>query len=552
MNQRAYLFVLLLLFGVLSLAGCGGQTAVLPTSAAVAVIETAVPTQAALATDTNPPAAAVEPEATAVVTTAGERPLLPRFSGSATNNTQAAGLGAASAAAPDAFTTAVFTLNAALPDTPAETAVLAAPSLPFTSEQAQRSAARFGFSGPLYTEVYPEIGQAAANLPADAAAPPELNQTFYAFDGPRTLNITEFAAYYTDSSAAFDYLNPLAFDQAAPIAETFLQALGLPDFPYTLQPGWGQEVFVLRLMDGRAASQPEISVGVGSGGQVAFASYQAIESPTALDSYPLISAETAWQQLQAGVTADIVTAITSPATAQTTSAEAGSFQYWPRQHQSGPDVHLYAWPAAYAPISGDGPPRIHLLNFALQTDEAALAAMAAQVGQTIHVWGSLDTAVNTLAVAGWEPMPELNPLFKTGILQRTDGQTRLQEAQSGEMFILPDVPADVPEGATVNVFAWAVRDAGLAFPVLDWEGIDLQVATGGETAVTTSAPEASNTSYSQITVDRVELAYHVTATGNEAAPGWLWQPAWAFYATADNGDALTFWVQAVDEGFVRP
>ncbi|MBK8986932.1 MAG: hypothetical protein IPM39_12790, partial [Chloroflexi bacterium] len=524
------------------LVGCGGppaSTTVLPTSAAAAVIETAVPTQAAPIAETILPTAPSEP---VVAAAAAERPLLPRFDGGMMDASQPGSVAVGALAA------AVFSLNATLPETPAETAVLAAAAMPFTGEQAQQLAARLGFGGPVYTEVFPEIGQATANLPAEAAAPPQLIQTFYLFDGPRVLNVTESAAFYTDNSVAFDYLNPLPFDQAAPIAEVFLQERGLLDFAYALRPGWGEEVFVVRLVDGRAASQPEISVGVGGGGQVAFATYQMLQPPAALGSYPLISAAAAWQHLQDGVTADIVTTIvTSSATAP--PADTGGFQYWPRQQQSGPDVHLYAWPAVYAPISGAGPPRIHVLNYGLQADEATLAAMAGQVGQTIHVWGSLDTGMNTLAVAGWEPAPQLNPLFKAGVIQRAAGQTRLQDGQSGETFILPDVPADVPEGAAVNVFAWAARQTGQAFPVLDWEGIDMQMAAGGETAV---SPPTANAPYSQITIDRVELAYHITATGEESAPGWLWQPVWAFYAAADNGDRLTFYVQAVDGAFLRP
>ena len=60
MNQRTFLLTVLLL-GVWLLIGCGGQTAVspanpLPTQAAVAVIETAVPPQAAPTDSSEQPA----------------------------------------------------------------------------------------------------------------------------------------------------------------------------------------------------------------------------------------------------------------------------------------------------------------------------------------------------------------------------------------------------------------------------------------------------------------------------------------------------------------
>lgn len=550
-------YACLLLMVVLVLAGCGAPPAVLPTQAAVAVLATAVPTQPAIATNAAapPPTAAPENTAVAEAESAGERPLLPRFSRNTNTDTgsQPTGLNAA-APGPDAFAQAAFTLNTPLPADPTSATVLRAVGLPFNSQQAQNLAARFGFDGPVYSEVLPDVLQSPAGLPADAAAPPELTPAFFAFDGPRTLNIGPQIATYTDSRVPVDYQNPAAFAQAAPIAEAFLQAQGLLDFPYALQEGWGQEVFVVRVIDGRPASQPEISVGVGGGGQVAYASYQMAGAPVPVGSYPLIPAETAWQQLQAGVDASIMTAITPRNVGPATEPDGG-FQYWPRQHQSGPDVHLYAWPAAYLPADGTGAPRIQMLGYTLQADEGTLAALAEQVGQNVHVWGSLDTAVNTLTVAGWEPLPELNPLFKNGVLQRVDGQARLQDAQTGETFILPDVPADVPDGAAVNVFAWAVREAGQPFPVLDWEGIDRQLSdeAGAAGAVALEgAGETAVPAYQQITINQVELAYYRQTMGGEASPEVLWQPAWVFHATADNGDVLTFTIQAVDPAFRQP
>ena len=560
--RRLNLYAFLLLVGAFALAGCGTQPTVLPTQAAVAVLATAVPPEPTPAAETAPPDTAATVQKNTTVPDEAERPLLPPFSGPEAFNNEAGGLGAASAAsaltiaaeALDAFANAAFTLNAALPAEPPAAAVLQAPVLPYNSEQAQNLAARFGFGGPLYTEVLPDAVQSPAGLPADAAAPPDLTPTFYAFDGPRTLNVSPAAAYYTDSSVPVDYQNPMPFDQAAPVAEAFLQARGLLDFPYALQSGWGQEVFVVRLINGRAASQPEISVGVGSSGQVAYATYRAIGSPLPLGDYPLIPAEAAWQQLQAGIDAQIVTTIASAAAGVLPVTEpAAGFQYWPRQHQSGLDVHLYAWPAVFTRADGAGAPRIQILSYTLQADDSTLTALAGQVGQNVHVWGSLDAAANTLAVAGWEPLAELNPLFKTGVVQRVDGEVRLQDAQSGETFLLPDAPADVPEGASVNVFAWAARDAGLAFPVLDWEGIDLQGGTGSsDTALAPAGVMGGETAvspYTQITIDQVELAYYAQTINGEVDPALIWQPAWVFHATADNGDVLTFYVQAVDPSF---
>lgn len=539
--------LLALMTGILALAGCGTQPTVLPTQAAVAVVGTA--DAVGTAVPANAPIPTSQPTATLPelpTAEAGERPLLPRFAGSAAFTNQAAGLNAASLPAPGAFTAVAFSLNAELPTGPATAAALRASALPFTFEEAQRLAARFGFSGPLYTQMLPDVLQTAANLPAGAAAPPDLTPAFYAFDGPRTLTINPTAVSYTDSRVPVDFRNPLPFQQAAPAAEAFLQARGLLDFPYTLEEGWGHEVFVVRLIDGRPASQPDISVGVGGDGQVAYVNYQTMAAPDIIGEYPLIPAETAWQQLQAGPDENVVISAAAPGATPPAEPVSG-FQYWPREHRPGPDVHLYAWPTAFAPADGNGAPRVQILNYTLQADADVLGALAAQVGQNVHVWGSLEAGTGALTVAGWEPLPELNPLFKSGVVQRVEGQARLQDAASGETFILPDVPADVPDGATVNVFAWAVRQTGLAFPVLDWEGIDRQLTEGAPAAVE-SGEDTAVPAYTELTIEAVTLAYYTQAIGSQI-PETLWQPAWKFRATAANGDILTFYLQAIDPAF---
>jgi hypothetical protein len=535
----------LLLGSVLILTACGAPPVVVPTEAAVAVVGTAVVGTAVATTAIDSETELPSLPAPTAEMASGERPLLPRFSGDTAANI------VADAASP--FSATTFNLNADLPDQPASAPAFRAQSPAPDLAHAQRLAGQFGFDGPLYTQQFP------AGVAQDVG--------YYAFAGSRSLNVNEFNAMYTDSSVNPDYNTLPDPAQSEASAEAFLQERGLLTFPYEMQPGWSGEVAVVRLIDGRPANQPEISVGVTNAGQVAYVSYQALATSEQLGDYPLQPAAQVWQQLTTDLTGGLArgeifltvaqpTAVSSPPVATPTS-----FQYWPRIRQSAPEAHLYAWPAVYIPVEGDGPPRVQVLNYELQADPDTLQAIAGQVGQNVHVWGALDVAANTLAVAGWEALPGLEPIMKNGVLQQAGDQMQLVEAQTGATFILPDAPPDLTPEGEVNVIAWGVRDAGLPFPVLDWEGIDKQV---GETAVldpalTSSLYPTLAESYDQITIDQVALAYVYSPIYDATAgalppirPDVLWHPAWLFGGTANNGDRLLFYIPAVDPAYVQP
>ena len=158
---------------------------------------------------------------------------------------------------------------------------------------------------------------------------------------------------------------------------------------------------------------------VGGNGRLAFASYQPFVQLTVVGTYPLISAETAWQGIQDGIDEDTLFSI-SPATADGESLPAlpSGFKYWRRAHQSRQEVHLYTFPTVFLPVDEGLPPLIYALNYTVQTDAETSRALAEQVGVNVHFWGILDTTTNSLAVAGWEPMTDLNPLIKNGTIQR--------------------------------------------------------------------------------------------------------------------------------------
>ena len=563
--RRILLLTMIVVFVLLFMTACGQEIPALPTRAALAEIDAPV-SQPATEETASESVAETVPEIVATVKP-GEQVPLPDLATVSGESGLAAGLGGGFLAAegappaeglmaaPDVanlFDGVTLSLNTTLPTEVAEAQVWQQPAVPLDVNRAKAIAGRWGFSGPLYRFATPDESVLGESIGLEAAPlPPDLPE-FHLFDGVRSLAITEGAAYFSDESVPFNYETPRPFAERAPAAEAVLQSMGLLDFPYTLADGWGHEVWVNRELDGMGTNFPEISAGVGENGRLAFASYQPFDQLTVVGTYPLISAETAWQGIQDGIDEDTLFSIT-PATADGESLPAlpSGFKYWRRAHQSGQEVHLYTFPTVFLPVDEGLPPLIYALNYTVQTDAETSRALAEQVGVNVHFWGILDTATNALALTGWEPVSELNPLIKNGTIQRQGEQVVLID-QEGGSFILPDAPADLADGSAVNVFAWAARDVGQAYPVLDWEGIDMQIAaSSGEMIAMPEVLPPVSPAYEQISINAAELAYYVypemvaAENGRYQQAYWL-LPVWQFTGFANNGDKITFTVQATE------
>ncbi len=506
----------------------------------------------------------VTPEVDVPVEAAGERPLLPSlttFSDSAgldSNITIAEGsvidgTSRLTSGGANLFAGTTFLLNAALPTQAATAQVWRQETVPLTVERAQAVAAKWGFSGSLYQMATANRGDVGETLGLELEQLPVDFLEYHVFSGAQSLVLTESAFYFADESVPFNYEQPQPFNHRAPRAEATLQAMGLLDFPYTLTEGWGHEVWVNRMVDGFPIDMPEISAGVDENGRLAFASYQPFDNLVVVDTYPLISAESAWQQIQDGIDESILYSITeAERNIETLADQTMGFRYWPREFQSGQEIHLYTSPTVFLPVNEEAAPLIQAQTYLVQADDETRRGLAEQLGINVHFWGTFDASTNTLVLAGWVPVPGLTPLVKNGMVQTGDGFRLLVEPE-GEVFILPDAPVDLADGSQVNVFAWAARDAGLAYPVLEWQGIDMQVpnASGETMAMPEMLPE-HHLVYSQLDINQVALAYHVypemavDENGRSHQTYWL-LPVWRFTGLADNGDMLEFTVQATEQ-----
>lgn len=461
-----------------------------------------------------------------------------------------AGETAAGIVVTDPFSQTTFSLDTSLPETPAETAVYRyTPSTQVDVEAARQLAAQFGFTGQLYRESY-----ATAPEPELAGFTPP--PVYYAFDGSRTFSVDPWSANYRDDSVPYDYDNAADFETARQAAETFLRARGLLDFPYALQPGYGGDLFIRRQIDGLTMNQPEIVMGVNQAGQVNYVSQQRLPPLENIGTVALVPAEEAWAQLQAGVAAQNIPYTVYPPAGQAPPAVnpvAGTYQSWQRAYQAGEVVQLYGWPGVYLPVSGSGTARVQLFPWRLQGDDEVLNQIAEAVGQPITVEGVVGEEGQTVSINGWAVLEELEPMTPQGVIQRQGEEVRL-ETTDGFTYVLPGVPADVPDGATVRAFAWNSQQTGDDLPILQWESLETAVALD-ETALTADGSLPSP-AYQAVSIEEVKLAYYQTLSypetaAGEAPPGpptVLLQPVWQFRGTADTGERIEFYVQAAAAG----
>lgn len=528
MNRKQGIWLVL----VLLLGACGGQE-VLPTAVPVAVLPEMPP--GAEGVIVLEEASGGEPVSATATPLPGNAPALPPLAGAPDRLAMGDRFS-------DPFANTRFMLNGALPTEPTQGVVMQqALRAPLTVAQARELTRRFGFDGELYVESYPVLEGVESELP-----PP----TYTAFDGPRVFSVDPWSANYANQSADYQFDNGQTPQENAAVAEAFLQERGLLDFAYVVQPGVGSEVNFLRLIEERPLTQPEIVVGVAANGEVSFVIYQVLPNPEVVGSYPLISAEVAWQQLQASAERSAMPFIVTPANLQPPADGASARQSWQRQYEPGDAVQIAGWPAVYRPADGEGAPRIQLYPFVLAAEEQTLNEIAAALGQQVLVQGEMSGDGTAVAVQSWELFNDQEPVTVQGTVQRS-GEQVLLNGTDGRSYLLPDAPADLGDGTELFVFAWTMQNDERGMPVLQWENLE---QIGGDTAV---APESvpglaagglANAAYSDVTIEAVTLVYYYSyqfPSDAAAEPTILLQPVWRFTGVTNTGEKVEFFVSAV-------
>ncbi len=486
--------------------------------------------------------------------------------------------------APDfskAFSEATYVMNTTLPLEPTAATVSQRVYTDLTMADARRIADQLGFSGPLYTEIinmeFRPMPEPADTTGSDTGEGVSVDRPveetswepplqFFVFDGDRILNISGNSVNIWSYRADYDYNQEVP--QAKEIAQAYLLERGLIDYPYELGDGYSSgEVFVYRLVNGQPLNEPDMYIQVTSSGEIMYLNFhQAFSSVEAIGNYPLISAEAAWQLIQDGVVENNISFQIMPDTMDMVrpmpmEEPFDMPKFWQRERQPGQETHLFSWFQAYKLAEGEGAPRIEMAGYILTGSEADLTAMSEQLGQMAHVQGRLAEDGRQFEVTSWEIIPEPTPLSMVGNVQFSEGVV-LFVSSEGETFIIPDAPADLPDGMKVNIFGWTSYDAGMAYPILEWENLDEWFDWENNTEVM-PLPELilSDEEYvdpfqfSEIRIDEVSMVYRQTydysSFDKQMRPPTFVQPAWEFKGVTDLGDTITLSVQAVSPEYLQ-
>lgn len=453
---------------------------------------------------------------------------------------------------------AQFNLNTTLPGSPAPTTVWQQSQNEMSQEQMRDLANRLGFTGPIYTD--PWYDQFLQDNPGMWPGP----RSYYVFDGSRMLSFYGANVNFFDNAAipAGTPWTLMPFAQARPIAEAYLNERGLLDFPYeiVLSPYGGQEINIHRLVNGVRNTTAEISVSVAPNGNILSLYIQPFTAFTAVGDYPLISAEEAWQLAQG--TPDHLRVFHSiyidPATLPTDLGQSSSeYRYWARTYTNGENITMYFYPIVYLSADGSAAPLVRAGEFNLIASESDIQTMVANANQNIRLTGVVqgDTLYNqSIQVTSLEVLGDYQEWqSRQGVIRRADGQTYLDTAE-GETLIIPNAPADLPDGTEVYVSGPSI-EAGEPYGTFIWMGIDKVVVYTEDPAVFEPGLYPTPVPISQVNIDKVELvySYSYTPSPDGSGPGGTWiQPTWRFTGTTDTGEIVELLVQAVAPEFLQP
>jgi hypothetical protein len=268
----------------------------------------------------------------------------------------------------------------------------------------------------------------------------------------------------------------------------------------------------------------------GQVGEVDYYNYTLDEA----GSYPIISAQQAWELLSSGQRSGRVGPVF------TTSGINQNPKFWARSYQPGERADLVGRPEAF--FAADGSEQVHmsLNNLVLSGDLAAAWQQVQASNNPFHIWGTVTDhgAYLGLQVEGWEEVLE-GSQYHFGTIQRQDGQGWLVSGDGGSL-LLPSLPADVADGTAV------VAEGLLVSDILQWTLIQVQF----------TAEPPSNLPSIEADVEQVDLIFYTAQLNTIPAEGLsdpsyrALQPAWRFSGTTSQGLHFEVYVQAAQDELI--
>jgi hypothetical protein len=348
-------------------------------------------------------------------------------------------------------------LEAAFPEAPVEVNVYTqAIAQPLTAENARAMATQLGVLGHVY------------NAPSEGGGP-----VYTVHDGRRSVTFVDKPGYflYSDTSILLDQNGAPPLEEQIAIAEAFLKEHGLADFPHnfeTLDNNLGS-LRVVPLLEDRPVRHgtfdgPQIDLRINRQGQVIQFSY-AWPGADPAGLFPILSAAEAWQQVLDGKSRGISAAwlLNQPRTLQT----------WERIYPLAQRVELYGYVGRpLQPVEPGVDPLVTFANLPVQGEKLPAFLQAFQVADFVQIWGQVQedaAGLRTFQLEGWQlsPYPDVN---RSGAIRRQGEAVYLDS--EGQSLLLPDVPAEVPDGVQVETRGVVVEGPQPAF---DWSYIQTGV-----------------------------------------------------------------------------
>lgn len=453
-----------------------------------------------------------------------------------------------------------FVLNTTLPEGETAVTVYNQPgSKLLTLEDAVRLAELLGMPTTLYQEQY----QPYTDENGTVWTLPPVYQTF---DGLRNLSVREDGWYYYDQSAAPGYnYEPMPVDQAKPIAEAFLRDRGLLNFEYEIVAPWSTDLEFHRILDGRVVNYPEYMVSVNNNGQILSVSHNPLSNLSAIGNYPIQSAQAAWELLTSGeIDYNQITFFTTPGPnyvfptpVPVPGIDEGLYKSWQNLPQNGGTVTIFPYPSVMTAVNNDAPPRIQVDQYRLIASDADLQAIVPYAGQQIRIVGTVNDmeTTPTLTLQSWEPVVNnsFEYIWLEGSISRS-GDTVTFNSNDGQSFVLPNPPADLPDGERVYFNGWRGLNENGQMVILGWQSldriVDIPPVTIDEPIVDMPYVEYK---IGQATINSVDLIYIFSPVydpeTNETQ--FYLQPAWRFQGETDTNELISLFVQAVDPALVQ-
>ncbi|MDJ0757332.1 MAG: hypothetical protein QNJ45_27615 [Ardenticatenaceae bacterium] len=469
------------------------------------------------------------------------------------------------------FENTTFVLNATLPADFSTATVWQQPAVYPSLDEAYALASELGFQAPLYQEALPpesrgqieQLGEGVFRMP------------FYAIRNDEWLTLMSGGAFYENRGMQDSFADEitLPFDQASSLAEQQIAAWGGLNFEYTITDQGFGNVMVQRLINGQPLDYPELYFQFDNQGQLIFASYNVLSDVAPLGDYPLISPETAWEQIQGGVIENNVWVsyifdpnmpVGEPAVMPVEPDV--EYQFWQRTYEPGDDVRYVGYPQIYLAVQDDSLPLMLVDQYQVVGPAEQFFDLVSNRPFQILIDGTITADGRTIEMRSWESAEDLEPLFLEGTLIQED-MGMVLETFDGQTYMLLDVPEDVENGLEVYVFGWQATESELfSFPVLDWINIDKRIEFPEDEIIALPEPgvvDEYDPNIAEVQIEEVSLGYIYVAQWPQFEesdvyvqpeydmPEVLLQPFWQFTGTNDKGERMTFSVPAVDSAYFQ-